>query len=104
MTYTDQEGNEFTSFRKQRSKFIEPFMKKVEPIFNKPPGAKRYIMIPEPLGAPQTKKVHSMRESAASQQHVPKSFILPPAKSPILQLLTPESCRRYRPLPNCRHP
>ena len=59
--------NEFTSFQKQRSKFIEPFMKKVEPNFNKPPGAKRYVMIPEPQVAPQPKKVNSMRESAASQ-------------------------------------
>ena len=92
--------NEFTSFQKQRSKFIEPFMKKVEPNFNKPPGAKRYVMIPEPQVAPQPKKVNSMRESAASQQHVPKSFILPPAKSPIIPLLTPESTISiFSPLP-----
>ena len=91
MTYTDQEGNEFTSFRKQRSKFIEPFMKKEVPNVNKPPGAKRAMMIPEPVRAPQPKMVYSIRESAASQQHVPKSTILPPGKSPILPLLTAKS-------------
>ena len=91
MTYTDQEGNEFTSFRKQRSKFVEPFMKKEVPNVNKPPGAKRAMMIPEPVRAPQPKMVYSIRESAASQQHVPKSTILPPGKSPILPLLTAES-------------
>ena len=98
MTYTDQERNEFTSFQKNRSQFIEPFMKKVVPNFNKPPCAKRTLMIQEPVGAPQSKKVHSMKESTPSQ-HVQKSPILPPAKSPIrppakspiLPLLSPES-------------
>ena len=90
MIYTDQERNEFTSFQKNRSQFIEPFMKKVVPNFNKPPGAKRSLMIQEPVGAPQSEKVHSMKESTPSQ-HVQKSPILPPAKSPILPLLSPES-------------
>lgn len=57
-------------------------MKKVVPNFNKPPGAKRALMIQEPVGAPQSKKVHSVKESTPSQ-HVQKSPILPPAMSPI---------------------
>ena len=84
MTYSDQERNEFTSFQRNRSQFIEPFMKKVIPNFNKPPGAKRAVMIPEPVGAPQPKKVHSIQESAVSHHHVQRSPILPPTKSPIL--------------------
>ena len=90
MIYTDQERNEFTSFQKNRSQFIERFMKKVVPNFNKPPGAKRALMIQEPVGPPQSEKVHSMKESTPSQ-HVQKSPILPPANSTILPLLSPES-------------
>ena len=48
------------------------------------------MMIPEPEGVPQPKKVHLIK-SAASQQYVRKISIMPPAKSSILPLLSPYS-------------
>ena len=66
-------------------------MKKVVPNFKKLlGGTERAMMIPEP-GAPQPKKVYLINESAASQQYVRKSSIMPPAMSPILPLLSPYS-------------